>query len=392
MQRGISVIKLFGIEIRLDPSWFFIFFLITWNLATAFGSLHPEWSVTLRWGGAAAAALLFFASVLVHEYAHSLVARAQGVDVRTITLHLFGGVSNIERHPPSPRAEFLITIVGPITSFVLGIAFLLLGGVQLGQMASATQQPEALIQALGPLPTLLLWLGSINIILAIFNLVPGFPLDGGRILRSILWAATKNLTRATRWASGVGQAVAWSFIVGGIAMAFGAQLPFFGTGVISGLWLAFIGWFLNNAAVASYQQILVQDVLEDVTVRRIMHTEPSTVPAHISLEMLVDDYMMASDERSFPVMDGGQVVGIVAIEDVRKVPRGEWPRRHVVDVMTTLEDMKSVEPQTPAAEALSILGRMDVKQLPVMENGRLAGLLRRKDILRWLELQRDIDA
>lgn len=381
MKSGVSIGKIFGITIKIDWSWLFIFFLITWNLAIVFGQFHSEWSLQLRWGVALVASILFFASVLVHELAHSLVAKAQNVPVRSITLFLFGGVSNIQRHPPSPRAEFLITIVGPLSSFILGFLFILASGT-----AQLTADPTTAIGNLGPVPTLLMWLGSINIILAIFNLIPGFPLDGGRVLRSILWGLTDNLRRATRWASWVGQTIAWLMIVGGIAMIFGVQLPFFGTGLVGGLWLAFIGWFLNSASIQSYQQVVVQDILEDVPVKDLMRSQPPTVEPGSTISSLVHDNIMKSDDHAFPVVEGGQLQGMITLEDIRQVDRDDWDSTTVRDVMTPADDLTIVSVQEDAAETLNKLSRRDVRQLPVMENGHLAGILRRRDIVKWLQL------
>lgn len=389
MQRGFRLFKIFGINISIDPSWFLIFFLITWNLASTFGDIHADWRLPLRWGVAAAAAVLFFGSVLVHELAHSLVAIAQGVKVRSIMLHMFGGVSNIERDPPSPKAEFLITIVGPVTSFILGLIFTFLSGAA-DLFGSPFANLQQLSSQLSPLATILLWLGPLNMILAIFNLIPGFPLDGGRILRSILWAVTKNVNRATRWAANVGQVVAWALILGGISMVFGAELPFFGSGFIGGIWLAFIGWFLNGAAQASYQQVVVQDILEDVPVRRMMRKDPPTVTSDLSLDSLVDDHLMGSDERAFPVVDDGHLAGIVTLDDLRKAPRKDWGTSTVKQIMTPASRVKSIVPDEDAADALSRLRELEVRQLPVMEDGKLLGLVRRRDILRWLQLQTEL--
>jgi Zn-dependent protease/CBS domain-containing protein len=324
-------------------------------------------------------------SVLAHELAHSVMARAQGVPVRSITLFLFGGVSNIQRHPPSPQAEFLITIVGPITSFVLGALFILLSGVSAG--ATNVANPVDMIAQLNPAATILIWLGSINILLAIFNLIPGFPLDGGRVLRSILWAITENLRHATRWASWVGQLVAWLFIAAGIAMVFGVRVPFFGTGFINGLWLAFIGWFLNSASAQSYQQIVVQDILEDVPVKRLMRPNPPTVLASSSVGSLVHEHIMGTDERAFPVFDEDRLVGLVTLEDVRKIKPNAWDTTTVGEIMTPSDNLIIVDVEEDAAEALNKLRQRDVRQLPVMHNGQLDGLLRRRDIIRWLQLQ-----
>ena len=238
-------------------------------------------------GPALVAALLFFGSVLAHELAHSLVARARGIPVRGITLFLFGGVSNIQREPPSAGAEFIMAIVGPLTSVVLGAILLVIGVASAGPLPNAAADPNQFLASLGPLTTLLLWLGTVNIVVGIFNMIPAFPLDGGRVLRSIFWAISNNLRKATRWASWIGQGIAWLMIVAGIAMVFGVQLPVLGTGPISGLWLAFIGWFLNSSASRSYQQVVVQDMLEDVPVRRLMRTNPPTVPPDITIDSLV---------------------------------------------------------------------------------------------------------
>jgi Zn-dependent protease len=264
MRSGFRIARLFGINIHVDWSWIFIFLLVTWNLAgVVFPAIYPQMDFGNTLVLSVAASLLFFASVLIHELAHSLMAKARGLPVRRITLFIFGGVSNIEREPPSPATEFLVTIVGPLSSLILGVLFIYLGGRNL-----ETQCRYHPLQAFGqlePLSTLFLWLGSINILLALFNLIPGFPLDGGRILRSFLWAATGNLRQSTRLATWVGQAVAWMFILAGLAMVFGFQVPIFGTGMVGGIWLAFIGWFLNMAASQSYQQVVVADMLEGDT-------------------------------------------------------------------------------------------------------------------------------
>lgn len=390
MQGGISLGRIFGIRIQLDWSWLLIFLLIIWNLGSAFGELHPNWSSGTRWLVALVASLLFFASVLAHELAHSVMAQAQGIPVRNIILFLFGGVANIQREPHSPRAEFLITIVGPITSIVLGGLFTWLGLSLAGRGINlAMADPTAVIEQLSPLSTLLLWLGPTNIALGVFNLIPGFPLDGGRILRSILWAITDNLRRATRWASYVGQAIGWLMILGGIAMVFGVQLPFFGTGFVSGLWLIFIGWFLSSAAVQSYRQVVINDILEGVPVTTIMRRDPPVVASASSIASLVHEHVMQTDDHAFPVVDNGRLVGLVTLEDIRAVPRSQWETTQVGDIMTTYDQLTKLSTRDDASDALARLRERDVRQLPVVENGQLVGLLRRRDIVRWLQLQQD---
>ncbi len=389
--RTIRLGRLFGIKINVDWSWLLIFLLVAWNLTTAFGNVHPEWSLWLQIGTAVVAAVLFFGSVLAHEMAHSLMAVAQGIPVRSITLFLFGGVSNIEREPPSPRAEFLITIVGPLTSFVLGIIFVVISGVSMWPLGDTMDNPQQIMADLTPLTTLLLWLGPINIVLGIFNLVPGFPLDGGRVLRSILWGFTGSLRQATRWASWVGQGIAWLLIVTGIAMAFGANVPFFGTGLISGLWLAFIGWFLNNASIQGYRQVVVQDLLEDIPVRELMRQDPPVVAPDNTISQLVHEGVMGTDDHAFPVVEEGQLVGIVCLHDIRGVAKERWQETTVREIMTPREKLVTVGPEEESDQALNTLQRTQVRQLPVAQNGNLVGLLRRRDVMRWLQLQAEED-
>ena len=390
MRGGFRVGRIFGINIRVDWSWLLIFFLTTWNLGTAFSGLHPGWGPALSWGLGAVAALLFFASVLVHEMAHSLVAKSRGIPVRSITLHLFGGISNIQKEPDSPGSEFLMAILGPISSFAIGGGLLLIA-VMLAGPAGALQDPNKILEGLGPVLTLLFWLGSVNVTVGAFNLIPGFPLDGGRVVRSILWAITKNLRRATRWASWMGRGIAWLMILAGIAMTFGVSIPFFGTGLGSGLWLTFIGWFLNNASTQSYRQVVIEDVLEDVPVERMMRTNPPTCSADCSVSRLVHDHIMQSDDQAFPIVEAGRLVGLVALEDVRKIPRDAWGETAVRQIMTPADGLVTASPDEDAAEALNKLMGRDVRQLPVVRDGELVGLLRRRDIIKWLQLRSELN-
>ncbi|HEY1690561.1 MAG TPA: site-2 protease family protein [Polyangiaceae bacterium] len=251
--------RLFGIELRVDSSWLFIFALLTWNLSSVFGSWHPDWSSFESIGLALAASLVFFGCIVLHELAHSLVARRYGLRVRSITLFLFGGVSNIEHEPPSARAEFFTAIAGPVTSVVLGVVVVLVTGATTAVSLADAQSAKEGVAQLGPVTTLLAWLGPINLVIGVFNLIPAFPLDGGRVLRSILWSTSGDLRKSTLRVAAVGQIFGWMFILAGVAMAFGVHVVFFGTGLVGGLWLAFIGWFLRNAAAQSARRLDVDD-------------------------------------------------------------------------------------------------------------------------------------
>lgn len=387
MKSGFPIGKLFGITIRIDWSWLVIFALVSWSLSASFGQMHQAWSLSLDWSLAIGASLLFFLSVLIHELAHSLVARARGVPVRSITLFLFGGISNIQREPRSAVEELLITIVGPLTSILLGFGFLLLGALSVGTAGVVVTSLSGTISQLGPLSTILLWLGSINVLVGIFNMIPAFPLDGGRVFRSLLWGLSNNLRKATRWASWVGQGIAWLMILGGIAMVFGIQIPFFGAGFVDGVWLALIGWFLHSAAVQGYQQVVIEDLLEGVPVTRIMRRQAPAVPPNMTVDTLVHDQIMGSDDQAFPVLEGDQMIGLVTLNDVRKVPRQEWARTFTKDIMTTSKDLVIATPDEDAAEAFESLRRKEIRQIPVVDHGRMLGLLRRKDIVRWMQLQ-----
>ena len=385
---GFVIGRILGIDVEIDSSWLFIFVLVTWSLASGFATVHRDWSPLLRLTTALAASLLFFASVLAHELCHCLVARARGLPVHRITLFLFGGVSNLEREPASASTEFFMALVGPLSSLLLGVVFGALGVLWVGPGVFRAAESPAVLSRLGPLPTLFLWLGPINVILGVFNLIPGFPLDGGRILRSILWAATNDLQKATRWAAGVGQLIGWLFIFAGISMVFGAAVPLFGAGVVNGLWLAFIGWFLHNAAAASQGRAVVDHLLEDLPVARLMRRDMPTVPSDMTLGTLVYEHVIGTDERSFAVLDNGALSGSVSIDDVRKIPRARWDATTVRDVMTPAGQLGSIRPGARAAEAYRELAARGMRQIPVVEDGHLMGFFRLSDVTRWLELQR----
>lgn len=388
---GIKIGRLFGINIYIDWSWVFIFLLVVVNLAVGvFPSLHPDWSAALIWGTAIAAAILFFASVLAHELAHSVVAKANGLPVNSIVLFLFGGVSNIAHEPSSAGTEFLIALVGPLTSVVLGVFFMVLASIGLATTPGANALGD--LSRAGPVTTLFLWLGPVNILVGIFNLIPGFPLDGGRVLRAILWGASHNLRRATRWATMIGQAIAWLFILIGIALIFGFQIPFFGTGLVDGLWIALIGWFLNQAAVASYRQVAIEDLLDGVPVSQLMQHEVPTVSSEVSVRSLVYDDIMPTNERAYAVVEGDHLLGLVTLEDVRKVPQDRWDTTTVSEIMTPADHLTIATPREDTAQALNDLASQEIRQVPVVQEGHLVGILRRQDIMRWLSLRSQLAA
>jgi Zn-dependent protease/CBS domain-containing protein len=387
VQRGVRIGRIFGIQIAIDYSWVFIVLLLTWSLASWFWLVHPNWGAALAIVTAFAGTILFFASVLLHELAHSLVARRFGIPVSSITLFLLGGVSNIEREPLSPKAEFLMALVGPLTSIVLGAILLWIGSALVSVPPDAVGDPQVLLEQLGPTETLVMWLGPINIIVGLFNLIPAFPLDGGRLLRSVIWAATRNLHTATRWASAVGQLFGWLFVVLGVAMAFGTYVPFFGRGLIGGMWLAFIGWFLAAAAGQTWKLQLAHEMLEGLTVSRLLRPVGVSIPPETSVSSLVIDWLMQHEERSYPVVDvNGRLLGMVTLADVRKAPKDAWDSTPVSRVMTPLDSLVTTSPREDLGQAFDKLVKTDSSELPVVDGDRLVGMLHRFDLSRWIEL------
>jgi Zn-dependent protease/CBS domain-containing protein len=385
--RGVPIGRIFGIRIGFDYSWIFIVLLLTWSLAAGFARWHSGWSPATVLATALVAALLFFLSVLLHELAHSLVAKRFGIPVDSITLFLFGGVSNIEREPASAKAEFWTAIVGPITSILLGFVLLAFGSLVTSTPSAAVGDPYEAVRRLDPAESLLMWLGPINIIVGLFNLIPGFPLDGGRVLRSAIWAATGDLRVATRWASAVGQAIGWFLVFLGVAIAFGASVPFFGHGFIAGMWLAFIGWFLSSAAAATWRRQLMHELLEGLTVSRLMRLDGAAVPPETSVATFASDWLMRGDERAFPVVDATRrLLGIASLADVRGVPRDAWDATTVSRVMTPADHLITASPRDDLGATLEKLVRADVGQVPVLDGDRLVGMLLRRDVARWIEL------
>lgn len=386
MNGGFRIGKLFGIEIILDFSWIFIFLLVTWNLAFGvFPRLQPEWNTGLYWIIGVSTSLLFFASVLAHELAHSLVAKMRGLPIKRITLFLFGGVSNLEKEPESARTEFIMAIAGPATSIILGFLFIFLSGQNIQSLAGAVALPQN-AATLSPLQTIFLWLGPINIILGLFNLLPGFPLDGGRIFRSAVWSITNNLKTATKIAAFIGQGFGYLFIATGLLMIFGVTVPLFGTG-LSGLWIAIIGWFLTAAAGQSYQQVLIRDLLSDTPVKDVMRQTLTPVAPTLKVKKLVDEYLIGTDKQAFPVMTDGKLEGMVSFDDVQKIPRNEWDQKKVNQIMTPYQALDTVNPSDEASEVLTKIAKNEEGQVPVISDKQLVGIVSRRDILLWIALQ-----
>lgn len=377
----------FGIPIYVDLSWLFIATLLTINLKGYFQQQLEVPPVVVPLERVPALSLLlglvttlaFFACVVLHELGHALVGRARGMEIRGITLFLFGGVAELGSEPPSAGSEFLMAIGGPIVSLVLGVGFLV---------------ATLIGHALGwPLQLLLVTnlLGSVNLGLLLFNLVPAFPLDGGRIFRSFLWWATGNLRRATRWSSTLGRGFGWLLIVLGV---FSVLSPLFAEERAlnwGGLWFVLIGYFVLQAARGSYQQVLLREALRGEPVSRFMRVEPITVPPTLDLERWVDDYVYRYHRRSFPVAANGKVEGMISTEDLQEVPRDEWSHHTVAEVMDTELDGLRITPATDAMEALERMQRTGSSRLLVLEGDHLVGIVSLKDLLKFLNLKLELE-
>ncbi|UJR81080.1 Lead, cadmium, zinc and mercury transporting ATPase Copper-translocating P-type ATPase [Sandaracinus amylolyticus] len=379
---GIPLGRAFGVQIVADWSLLIIFALVAFQLgAGVLPQWHPQWSGALVWSVALAAAVLFFTSILLHELSHAIVARMFGIPVSRITLFLFGGMAHMEGEPRSPKAELFMAAIGPIVSLAIGIGSIALGTALAGDAISRfAEDPEIAYASLDPVATLLLWLGPVNVALAMFNMVPGFPLDGGRVLRAILWWTTGDLRRATRWASGAGRLFGMTLVALGVVSMLGGNVG-------SGIWLALIGWFLAGAARSGYEQVVVREALEGVPVARLMRTRFEVVGPWTAVDELVYQRFMGSEQAVFPVMEGDHLVGIVAMSDVRKLPREHWGEARVADIMTPASRLVMVDAEASAAEALEGLARREIDQVPVVDrDGVLRGMVRRADLVKWLAL------
>lgn len=375
MQAHLRLARIQGIDIGLHYSWIFIGILITVSLAAHFSTTHPEWQAAGAWGAAIITGILFFATLIAHELSHSMVARARGLPVRSITLFALGGVAQIEKEAADARTEFWMAIAGPLMSVTIG-------AVLLGIAAATGWTPGA--ETATPFEAIIVWLGYINIALAVFNMIPGFPLDGGRVLRSIIWGVTGDAEGSTRIAARVGQVVAGAFILYGLFS--------FVTGAgFGGLWIALIGWFLLEAASASYAHVEVTRGLRGVRAADLMSTDCIRVDAGENLRDFVEERLLRSGRRCFLVERDGRLAGLVTIAELKQVNRSDWDRLRVEDAMRPLAELRTIGPDTPASETLEIMSRNDVNQLPVVSNGRIDGIVSRGNILHYLRNRAELE-
>ena len=367
MGQSIRIGRIFGVQIGIHPSWFVIALIVTYILAAKqLPAAYKGWSEPTYWIIGAIIAVLFFGSVLAHELSHAVLARRLGLQVNEITLFIFGGAARLEGDPKRPRDEALIAAAGPLTSIAIGAAML---GIDflVGQ-----KQVDAILG----------WLGFINITLGLFNLIPGFPMDGGRILRAALWKIRGDRFAATRNAAMVGRGFGYLMIGGGVVLIFQGADPF------TGVWFALIGWFLSNAAEATVAQMSVEHALRGIKVREVMGGDPPSVSPNETVADLVNERLVRGEHRSYLVRyDDGGLAGLVTLSDVRRVPRENWESARVTDIMTRFADLATIGPDAELATALKVLQEREVNQLPVVTGeGRTAvGLLTRAGLLRLIE-------
>jgi Zn-dependent protease/predicted transcriptional regulator len=363
--------KILGIPLGVNYTWFVIFILITLSLSTQFSHEHPSWSSVSHVIFGISTSLLFFGSVLLHELGHSVIAQRYGIPVKSITLFIFGGVANIAKEPEKPMHEFNIAIAGPIVSVTLGVLFY-------GVMVLAGDTFEG-VQSLGE------WLGRINVMLALFNLIPGFPLDGGRVLRAIIWKRTGSYKQATTIAAGSGQFFAYVFIFLGVWQALTGNF-------FNGLWIGFIGWFLLTAAQSATMQLTFRYGLKGVTAGDIMTKECLLLPGNFSVADLVEHHLLKTGARCSMVMDGDRFRGLVTLHEIKKVPRDAWDVTSLQSVMVTMDNLLTVQSNTPADIVLQLMNEQNVSQVPVLENGKLLGVVGRDRLLNLLQTHLELRA
>ena len=352
--------RILGIPIWLDYSWFLIFALLTWSLATSYYPAEfKNWPLAQYWIVGAVTVILMFVSVLLHELGHSVVAMRYKIPIRSITLFIFGGVAQIGAEPPSAISEFWIAIAGPVTSFVLALFFGLL---------------QYVVSAFAPLLALAQYLAYINGTLGLFNLIPGFPLDGGRVFRAIIWGTTHSLRRATLIAANVGRFIAYLFILVGVWLMFSGN---FG----NGLWIAFIGWFLETAASSQIHQQTIHDLLDGHHVTDTMRRDYTAILPNTTLDQLINKHILGNGQRSLVVKQDDRVVGLLTLHNVKAIPSSDWLTTTAAQVMIPVAKMKWIRPEAELVDALGEMDRDGVNQLPVMVGDQIQGVLGRDDVI-----------
>ena len=370
-KHNIPIGKIFGIRVDLDYSWFLILALFTWILATSYFPVEfRNWSTSEYWLIGGVTAVLLFASVLIHELGHSLVARRYGIAVPRITLFIFGGVSQMAEEPKSAGEEFWIAIVGPVISLALAALF---------------WEVEPIFRFSEPLLAIVTYLALINLVLAIFNLIPGFPLDGGRVLRAIVWRVTGKFQEATVIAAVTGRFFGFALIFLGIWQALAGNL-------LNGIWIAFIGWFLESAAASQLQQELMRRLVANHVVGEAMARDVPQIPANTTLQDLVDKYVLTRGLRCFVVGTGNGSSGMVTLSGIRNTPRTAWPTTTAEQVMIPLDKLATIRPQAGLWSALEKMGRDGVNQLPVVDGHGIVGMLSREDVVHYLHALRAVHA
>lgn len=372
--KSITLFTLLGFKVKVDLTWLFLAALITWSLAAGlFPQMIPGLETYQYWALGIEGAIGVFISIVLHELGHSLVARRYGIPMKEITLFIFGGVANMEKEPDRPRDEFLMAIAGPLTSGVLALIFL---GIDWGVHGLVSQFPALAIFR---------YLAWLNAILALFNMIPAFPLDGGRVLRAVLWDWKKDLRRATRIASGLGSAFGFGLIILGIFSLFSGNF-------IGGLWWILIGMFVRGASNMSYQQMLLRRALEGEPIRRFMKSDVVTVQPNVTLDDFVENYVYTHHYKMFPVVVNDHLRGCVTTRGVKEVPREQWTQTSVGEVAEECTDQNSVPPDMDAMEALALMNRTGRARLLVVENGELQGIVALKDLMDFLNLKLDLEA
>jgi Zn-dependent protease/CBS domain-containing protein len=372
-ERRVTIFKLLGFEVRIDPSWLILAMLITWTLAQGvFPSSYKNLTPAAYWMMGAAGAAGLFASIVFHELCHSLIARRYGLPMKGITLFIFGGVAEMDEEPSSPKAEFTMAIAGPVSSVLLALCFYLLqlAGARCGWPRQVTGVAY--------------YLAMINLMLAAFNLIPGFPLDGGRVLRSVLWGWKGNLRWATRVATQIGAGFGtFLFLLGILNVLIG--------NLVGGIWFFLIGMFLRNASQMSYRQLIARRAFQGEPLRSFMKPDPVTVPASISVASLVEDYVYRYHFKMFPVVKEGRLIGCVSTKEVKEVPRDEWRSRTVEEITTGCSCENTVGPGDDAIAAISLMNRTGNSRLLVVDGDRLVGIVSLKDMLKFLSLKLDLE-